>query len=111
MGEKEPMGGVGGLGARQRKGGWYGWYRQWGNFISLSLASFPLLDPSKFFVCCFGCARSLLLSAGFLQLQQAEATRPRNAQASHCGVSSCYRAHRLQELWLAGLAALQHVGS
>ena len=82
----------------------------------------------------FGCIGSSLLRAGFLQLRQAGATFPCDAQASHCGgfslqstgsrltgFSSC--GMPAQQLWLAGsraqaqqlwhtdLAAPRYVGS
>ena len=51
----------------------------------------------------FGCAGSLLLRVGFLNLQRAWTTFHCSAQASHCG-DSCYGA-QAQQLWLMGLAA------
>ena len=75
-----------------------------------------------------GCAGSLLLHSGFLQVQQAEAAVPRGAWASHCsGLSCCeaqapgtgasvVEAHRPQSAWASvtvarGLTSLQHVES
>ena len=51
------------------------------------------------FICLFiyfgGCVGSLLLLAGFLQLQQAGATLGCGARASHCGGFSCCGAQAL----------------
>ena len=72
----------------------------------------------------FGCAGSLSLHAGFLQLRQVGATLCYSAQTSHCGGFSCCRAQALectgfsscgsqalQQLWRMGLVALLHVES
>ena len=63
----------------------------------------------------FGCVGSLLLRAGFLQLQRAGTTLGCSEQASHCGGSSCCAAWALgawaQQLWRTGLVAPRHVGS
>ena len=48
-----------------------------------------------FFFFSFGCVGSLLLHAGFLQLQQVGATLRCSAWASHCGGFSCFRARAL----------------
>ena len=89
------------------------------------------------FICLFifGCVRSSLLHAGFLQLRRAGATLRCGARASHCGGCSCCGARALgtwasvvvarglqqlwlagsrapaQQLWCTGLVALRHVGS
>ena len=52
-----------------------------------------------FYLFIFGCVGSLLLRAGPLQLQRAEATPRCGARASHCGGVSCCRA------WALGVRA------
>ena len=94
-----------------------------------------LLFFNEFMYLFFGCVGSLLLHAGFLQLQRAGATLCCGVLVSHCGGFSCCGAwalgtqasvvvaRGLQQLWLAGsraqaqqlwrtgLVALRHVGS
>ena len=53
-----------------------------------------------------GCAWPLVLHSGFLSLQQAGATLPWGAQASHCGGFSC---DGTRAVGCMGLVALQHV--
>ena len=81
---------------------------------------FSTYIKKKLFV--FGCAGSLLLHRGLLQLPRAGAVLCRSARASHWdGVSAASRAlgcagfgscnMQAQELWHMGLVAPQHVGS
>ena len=74
----------------------------WMTFHYLSSLSLDLSFPF------LGCAGSLLLHAGFLQLPQARATLSCSLCASHCGGFSCgawTQAHRLQWLWHLGSIA------
>ena len=68
-----------------------------------------------FFLFIYGCAGSLFLCEGSLQLRQAGATLHRGARASHRRGLSCCGAQapdtQAQQLWPTGLVAPRHVGS
>ena len=82
---------------------------------------FPLINFIYLFI--YGCIRSLLLCAGFLQLRRAGSTLalPRtgfslwwllllwSTGSRRVGFSSC--GMRAQQLWCTGLIAPRHVGS
>ena len=95
MDTKGERGGVGGIG---RLGSTHIHFFFFQNFLK-----------NKFIYFIFGCVESLLLRAGFLQLQQAGSTLRCGAGASHCGGFSWCGVQALgaqaQQLWLVGSRA------